>query len=783
MAKFKSQSKYICCLFAGVALVLPVQAIAQTEGSQQDSAGQGLGEIVVTARKRAENLQDTPISITALGAEEIESRGASDVTKVAGFAPNVTFEGPAPLSGSSSASLVFIRGVGQTDFNQLTDPGVGVYVDGVYLGRSVGQVLSTLDLERVEILRGPQGTLFGRNTIGGAVSVISKKPSRDFEGYVDAAIGRYDRIDLKASLNVPLTDNLFVRLTGATINRDGYVIRLPDGLDLGNQKKLIGRAAVRWEPSDQTTIDLAFDITRERENGPPTYLVAVNTQPVTGQPAGNPPNFAAISNCFAQGLPPVSPPCTNFTGSLTDPRFYNTQWLTGSRFRTFASGPFADPDGFRSDLDLWGVNLTIAHDFGFAEFKSITSYRDTKSDFGRDDDHSPILITATANIYKQQQFSQEFQLTGNAFSDRLKYTTGLFYFVEKGNDRDFVNTPVAYFLSAGDVKNDSLAAFAQATYEVTDALSVTGGLRYTDETKRYSPIQFYITNGAGFPGINAAGQFGVGPDFRFIQPLGERKKKFTEWTPMANIAYKFNEDLLAYATYSKGYKSGGFTQRIFPAQLLVPDFNPEFVDSYELGVKSDWLDRRLRLNLAAFQTEYSDIQVLVQEGFAPQTRNAASGRIRGFEFEASAAPTEGLLLSFGAGYLDAKFTSLGAGVAGITLDSVFPYTPKWSLNGSASYEIPTSLGPITPRVDWTYRSTIYTDSINTPQIVQPGYHLVNLSVAWDLENPKVRLSAGVTNVGNKQYAPVASADLAVKGSAEAHPGRPREWYVSYRFSF
>lgn len=740
-------------------------------------------EVVVTARRRAENLQSTPVAITAISSREIEARGLARVTEVTQFAPNVTFEGGAPLSGSSAAAFVFIRGVGQTDFNQQTEPGVGVYLDQVYLGRSVGQVMSTLDLEQIEVLRGPQGTLFGRNTIGGAISLTTRKPDHVLAGYAEGVVGRYDRADLKGAINIPLTDELFVRINAARIRREGHVIREPDGFDLGEEDKLIGRIAMRWRPLDRLTIDLALDADRERENGAAASLVAVNTQPVTGQPAGNPPNFPAIGNCLAQGLPPASPPCANFGGVVGDRRFYNSQWLPPSPFVSYGAGPFADGGDFRSDLDMWGANLTIALQLPFGELKSITAYRDLESYFARDDDHSPVLVTSTSNDYRQDQFSQELQLTGDVLDDRLAFTLGAYHFQERGRDVNLVLTPISLFQSGGGVHNRSQAVFGQGAYRLTEALTITGGLRYTDETKRYTPDQRYLTNLAGLPGLNAAGEFGVGPGFDRIQPAQERRKRFREWTPHFNVAYQVRRDVLAYATYSEGYKSGGFTQRIFPAQVLVPDFDPEFVKVVELGLKSQLFDRRLRLNAAAFHTEYDDMQVMVQEGFAPQTRNAAKARIRGFELEGIAAPAENLMLAFSVGYTDAGYRALGPTVAGLTLDSALPYTPEWTLSGSAAYTFASAWGEVTPRLDWSYRDDAYTDALNTAEIRQEGHHVLNASLSWRPDAGGVRVTGGVTNLTDERYFRSASADLAVKGSAEASWARPREWFLAVRYSF
>ena len=764
-----------------VASLLCGAAIAPAAWAQSAPAPDGvtgLEEVVVTARKRSENLQDTPVSITAFSEQALEARQVTNVADIGRFTPNMSFEQSANLAGSSAAASVFIRGVGQTDFNLTTDPGVGIYLDGVYISRSVGSLLDTTDLAGVEVLRGPQGTLFGKNTIGGAVVLTSVQPGPEREGSVEVTLGRYDRFDVKATANLPITDRLSVRLSATRQARDGYVRRLSDGGTMGDKDSLSGRAIVRFEATPDLTFTLALDGTRSREESVPSILLGVNIVDTPPLSPADKLSFNFFSNKILNGATCGAP----FTPTPNRPACFTSQWITGNPYTTWASGPNY------SDLDLWGSALTAEWKLGGVDLKSITAYRHLDSQFALETDASPVALAVTSNAYSQAQFSQEFQASGAAFDSRLKWLAGLFYLRETGVDRNDLDFSVARFRSGGSISNDSYAAFGQATYKATDRLSLTFGGRYTDETKAFLPDQVILLDRTG----QLAGPGGLSclliptgnPDCNRILPHQRKTVSYNEFTSSFTLDYKLSNDVLAYASYAKGFKSGGFTQRVFPPEPGVPSFDPEFVTNYELGLKTELFDRRLRLNLAAFHSSYEDQQLIVNDGVAPKVRNAGRSRILGAEAEFEWVATTWLRVNGGAGYTDAEYEALDARAAGITLASKLPNAPKWTGNvGASATAWRGAAGELTLRGDLSYKSTTYKDAVNSPLLRQAGYALVNASLRFESADGDWSVTAGGTNLTDKAYLLSGYSDPVALGLTEGAYARPREWFVKLGHKF
>nr|WP_166178595.1 TonB-dependent receptor [Altererythrobacter segetis] len=768
----------------------PVAKSTDEQGaSQQTEEDRGLETIVVTARKREENLQDTPISISAFSSDTLNSRQVTNIAEIGNFAPNVSFEKGAASSGSSFVLTTFIRGVGQSDFNLTIDPGVGLYVDGVYVSRSVGALLDTADVQSVQVLRGPQGTLFGKNTIGGAIVVTSKKPSSSFEAEAEATTGRYNRADFRGMLNVPVSDILKLRATVSYQSRDGYVKRLVDGEKMGNQNSLAGRLQALIEPSSNFSILLSGDYTHTREEALPTTLLAVNG---STDPSLN--LFSQFYNWVAAPIAAGHPPLTicgapGVPAPTSDPRCYSSRWITGNNYTTNASAPNT------SDLDLWGVSAVMDWDIGVANLKSITAYRKLSSHFFLDNDSSPLHVLEASNDYYQKQFSQEFQLTGKAFDDRLNWLVGLFYLKEKGTDRNHLIASLADFLSGGFVDNDSYAAFAQGTYKLTDALSVTLGGRYTDETKRFLPDQLITLDKTGGSILFLSRLFI--PDLT-LNPNGDRilppiwgTTRSKEFTPSVSVDYRLTPDVLGYVSYSKGFKSGGFTQRVFPPLPQVPNFNPEFVTSYEAGIKTEFFDHRLRVNAAAFLAHYNGLQITVFDpsgalfgGATPTTRNAGRARIQGFELETETRLAEWLLLNGDLGYTDAKYVEVSPLATEVTLNSKLPYVPKWTATGGVtigSFELP--FGKISFRGDVSYKGSQFLTANNTPVLFQKAVTLVSASASISDQDEHWTLSAGVTNLTNEKYLTAGYESLGAAGFAEGTYSRGSEWFLRLRYRY
>ena len=713
--------------------------------AQKAESYQGLDEIIVTARKKEENLQDTPIAISAFSGEALDNRGLNDLSEIGNFTPNLTFDNTAVFNPTSSASSIFIRGIGQVDWTLASDPGVGLYIDGVYVARSVGGVMDLLDLERVEVLKGPQGTLFGRNTIGGAVSLVTKKPHDEFGGSVSAAYGSFNRVNLRGAVNMPLSETAALSLSGSYKNADGYVKNLAGGPDLGDENSLAGRAALRFMPSDRLEINLSADYTRERENGtgqvqtkfhetalyPGLYNSAI--LPASIAPHGlvasaicsDPTNAARLSD----------PKCYNdqYAVSIDDPYYtYGTYTTESSTLSTLGSQPY---DGAAADLDLWGISGTIDYDLNDnISLKSISAYRSVEGFWTRDEDGTPVEISSQLNDYEQTQFTQEIQLLGSSFEDRLSWVLGGFYFEEEGQHLDLVHFWSDAFVSGGSLEADSLAFFGQGSYDISDQFSVTLGIRQSDDSKVFIADSFMTES------VVSEDFFPVG--LRML-PQTPQTAESSETNFHANAAYRWNDDLMTYASFSDGYKGVTFTQRVFPPLPEVPTADPERAESYEVGFKADLFDNKVRLNGAAFYTDYTDIQIsTIDPGNAGNTiKNAAAGEIKGFELEWQASPAPGWFFDGGLGYTDAKYTELdpNLAIANVSLNSSFVNTPEWSLSFGAEYTFEVSDNwELTPRIDVNHNSEIFNDDANSPHAKQPATTLV--SGVLKLENPETGMA-------------------------------------------
>lgn len=774
-----------CGTLAGTASAQSADASEQAEAS----APAGVEEITVTARRRAESLQDTPIAISAVTGEGLQERGIDNVTQIGDFTPNVKFNSSVPVSASNATAAIFIRGIGQNDYQLSADPGVGLYLDGVYISRGVGNVLDVLNVERIEVLRGPQGTLFGRNTIGGAVSVVTKKPGRELAGSVEATTGSFDRVQLKGNIDIPLAEGVYSSFAGFVHQRDGYVKGvIPGAPDLGDTDNLAGRFALRLEPTSDFTVDLAVDGSRTRENSAPNVAIAINENAPAAQ-YWNAAYSGAASVCLNTADPTrlTNPSCFNSQWALAPYRHGGTFTTISNVFNTF------NPKRYQSasNVNIWGASGTAEWKVApNVSVKSITAYRKVTGFWTRDSDHSPASIVQTNSDWKQDQFSQEFQVLGDLMNKKLNWVVGGYYSHENGNHRDLVNIVDAVFLSGAALKGESLAFFGQATYEIVPNLNLTGGIRWTQDEKIFSnQNQFVVEAGflTGAP-LNPDGS-GLKNGDPLMGPLGQTATiKDRAWTPMASLSYRFSPELLTYLSYSKGFKGGGFTQRVFPPFAFIPSFRPETSETYEFGFKSDLLDRRLRLNGAVFWNNYKNLQITVNDptlGFAPIIQNAAEARIRGFELELQARPIDGLRIEGGLGYLDAKYrkVDIRALNAGVTTNTKLQNAPEWTISAAVSYTIQAGdLGSFQPRVDWSYRSRVYNDAVNTPLLVQDGYHLVNASLAYNDPTETWGVTLGVKNLTKELYLSSGYAD-SFGGITEGVFGRPREWFLSARVKF
>jgi len=733
------------------------QVPAQTEAAE---AGATLGEVLVTARKREENLQKTPVSISAFTGSDLAARQIDNISQLSDSTPNFSFEPTTPISGSTAASSVYIRGVGQFDFTLVSEPGVGVYLDGVYIARSVGAVLDMLDVERVEVLRGPQGTVFGKNTIGGAVNVISRRPSAEPDGYVELRTGTDSRLDARASFSGPLSDAVGIRATVARLNQDGYVSNLGGGSELSDTDAAVGRLVLEFDPEGAFSALFAADGTRRRENGRAQKILAFNPQaPV---PSFGP--FAAVAAFL--GVPG-----------------YDSRFLAGGPFAT-NQGP---EDAVKSDLDLWGTALTLEFDLGDVTLKSISGYREFDTQFGRDSDNSPFDIVNTIDLMDHQQFSEELQVLGQTSDERFSWLAGLFYLREEGSNRNDVLIPVLTIKSGGAIDNDGWAAFGQGTMRISDPLSLSLGARYTDETKRFTPDQQVIYNEFTVP------VFGGLPfaDGERILPMREFERSDTDTSLSAALSYQWTDDLMTYLSYAEGFKGGGFDQRVFPPRG--PDgrpasFAPERLTQYEAGWKWENGNRTVRLNGAVFFSDYEDVQVRVVDAVAPGVGNAGEGEVRGAELELVARPGQALTLEAGVGYLDTEITALGSDIDPaadrVQIGNRFINSPEWSFDASAAYTAALgNSGDLTLRVDWSWRDKVFNNWANDESIAQDALSLINASLTWGSPSGGWEFVLAGRNLTDEIYIVTGNDEIDTFGYSEAIYARPREWTVSIRKLF
>lgn len=741
-------------LMVGSTFVVP--SVLAEEKSAKVSKGFTLEEITVTARKMEENLLNSPVAVTAITGTALTERDMTDISAVADIAPNVNFSFGGTSSGSGSAAVVYIRGVGQNDFTPVTDPGVGIYVDGVYLARTVGSVLDIVDLQSIEIVRGPQGTLFGRNTIGGAISLTTRDPGEEFSGRIRATGGADNRVELFGTVDLPISDTFRAAFTGLYKSRDGYVKRVETGAMLGDENVFGGRVKFVWDASEDLTLKLSIDGSRERTESAPEVLTGIGGAFI---------NFYN-NNTFGNGAPAE---CAG-GGSLTNPLCANEQFVKGP-YETSETGPS------QNDIDQWGISLSAEWQASDnISFKSITAYRELDAMFSRSADGTPFLIFQTTDDYTQAQFTQEIQLNGSSLEDRLNWVAGAFYMKETASDIGLIEGIVAVAFPSnigGRTDNENYAMFAEATYDLTDRFHATGGLRYTDETKMFDPVAKKLS--APEPYV----------------PTGFDTLAFSEVTWRGTLAYDVSDQVSTYFNVSKGFKSGGFDIRLTKPVSRVgddqlPTFDPETVVAYEIGLKAELPDQGLRVALAAFYSDYKNIQVSANPPgqINTVTVNAAEGTIKGIEVEFTWVPVPELFIQGALGYQDAKYDFLNEDMkVQISLEDDLIRTPEFSWNLGASYRIDLGEnGTLTPRADWVYKSEIQFEPVNDARVASDAYHNLNLSMAYADADDTWRLTFGVKNVFDKAYM-IAGDSNGTLGYALGVFSRPRNWYMTAEFSF
>lgn len=758
------------------------QAFAQAAtGTQAQAANPDDEAIVVTARRRTELLQDTPIAITVLTAKSLERQQIQATTDLGKVTPNLQFATYGTLTGNNSAAQVFIRGIGQTDATGAVDPGVGLYIDEVYMGRSVGGAMEFRDIASAQVVRGPQGTLFGRNTIGGAVLLSTNRPGAGNTARV--GIGDDNLQEAFVAFDLPISETLQGRVALGKRTRDGYVNRVSDGLDLGDTNTSNAQGTLRWEPTSDLTLTLRGDYAKADEHGSPFVFLQIaenQTFPAAASKA---------AGCPGATFPPPFVPATADARCANDAQ-YKGPFTNGGTAPAF------------STLENSGVSLVAEWKLSDAlSLKSISSSRTLEWAGARDADNTPLLILQTNYSSKSEQKSQELQ--AQIKLGRLDGVIGAYYFKEDTFDRVLVglgNPGTSYDTQRVQLETEATALFTQWSFKATDALSFSAGLRYTDETKSLQAVMFNVApyTAAEPAAPTALCPFGGPPPTQtgclFIG-TGKNERNFTATTGSASVQYRWSTALMTYVSWSQGFKSGGFNERYnnSPPGNVPISFAPESAETLEAGFKANPV-RGLRINGAAFSTKYTDMQMTYRLGVVPLLFNAGEATISGMELEAEYVPFPDLYLNASLGTLDTGFDSItnppsyGAvtPTSVATLSSRLPFAPELQGHIGAAYTFHPHDGyRLTPRVNVAYTGQQYFDAGNTVSIAQnKSVTIVNASIVFEPEDRKWNVTLSGNNLTDRVY-PLAgtSSESTSAGYAEVIYARPRTISLTYSIDF
>jgi iron complex outermembrane receptor protein len=780
----KTQDHSYAAVLAAIACAVPG---ANSAWAQEDPSSRAeLDEVTVTARRVEESLQDTPISIAAFTADDLRNRMILSTEDLDKITPNLQFTNDTTLAGNNNSSNIFIRGVGQTDPTSTVDPGVGLYIDDIYMSQSIGGTMDFRDIKTVQVLRGPQGTLFGKNSVGGAVLLTTEDPADEFGGTIRAGAGSDSLADVFVALDAPLSDTVKSRFTFGTRNQDGYVTRVQTGEDLGDTSVWTATGKLLFEPNDRLRAKVSFDYTSADENGNPFVFAASNElatfQIIASRDAG----------CPGATFPPPGIPVPMLDDDNCANDFQN-------------KGPYKNngTHPIESVMDNWGMSLHL--DYALTDvwsLSSITAYRSLEWEGIRDADNTPLTILHTDYDSDGNQFSEElrFQYTGGS----LNGTFGLYYFEEESDDIVYVqlNSPAPGVQEDSDnnlTENSSWAVFTQWTFDATDRLSLTLGGRYTEDTKASTPDQYNYTN----------------PDVKYL-PVQKYEETFDDFSMTASAAFSVSEMSMIYVSYAEAFKGGGWNSHFNTCQILEPcatdlglsgpdlgfaiaaaaayasgihSFGPEEAATWEAGFKMDLAGNTLRLNGAIFTTDYDELQFTYRSGVAPYLANAGKASIDGAELEMTWLPAANWVIEGGIGYLDSNIDELrefSIVATGVEEGNRLPYTPELQYNLGVGYTAITGNGwSIAPRVDFAYRDDVYWDANNTEEIaVNSSYSLIDASLVVGPDGGAWRARAAVTNATDELYSTGGNSSLSTgSGYAEIAYARPREYYLMFEYDF
>ncbi|WP_339724206.1 TonB-dependent receptor [uncultured Paraglaciecola sp.] len=705
----------LCAMAVGAVLLA-----SSTVHAQEVETKKGLERIEVTARKTVESLQEVPVSITSIGAVELDEKGISVLTEIQQFSPNTTLQNS---RGTNSTLTAFIRGVGQQDPLWGYEPGVGIYIDDVYVARPQGAVFDLLDVERIEVLRGPQGTLYGKNTVGGALKYVTKQMSGDTELNVQGTLGSYNQRDLKVTGQFPIiADTLYVGFGLADLSRDGYGEYLQSALpnqDLENYNKDLtaARVTIEFTPSDDVFFRLAWDKTTDDSNAKGGYRL----------------------------LPSL----------LTDAP------VPDSVFDSYTSLPT------ENKVELEGISLTARWDISDAlSLKYIGSKRESYSPTNIDFDNTALDIFDVPAIYEDENSSHEVQF--NYVGDGLSLVGGVYYYDGESCGqfeavlgflgRAAFSTPGLTREVSGCNNSESTAVYVQGSYDITEQLSLTLGARYTDEEK-----QATVNNGLVFDNVYPESGWIPG----YVRPSGDivpqvlgsdsngdgvldapSVASWSRFTPRVGLEYQVDRDLMFFASYSQGFKSGTYNPR---ATVNEPAANPEIVDSIEVGMKSDWSDS-LRVNLTAFSLDHKDRQYIGVIPSEDETvlnqylANVAATSGTGIEAEISYIATDNLTVDIAIGTYDEKIEENNAVPPLLGISN----TPAYTFNLALNYVLESDIGDFTFNTNYYYRDDyrLFEDS---DLLQEEGYGMLNASVNWQSDGGQWYGGLHLKNLTDEEY--------------------------------
>ncbi|MGC6475526.1 MAG: TonB-dependent receptor [Parvibaculales bacterium] len=715
-----------------------------------------LDEIIVTAQKREQNLQDVPVAVTAISSDYIESRNITSIENLSSLAPNLKIE---RSPNNTTAAQISIRGGVTINPAISWEPTTGIYLNGVYIGKTQGSVFDVAEIERIEVLRGPQGSLYGRNTLAGAVNIITAQPSDESGVKAEVGFGNYNLRTARLTVDSGQVGKFRVKASGMIKERDGLVDTTAGSST--NEFENIDRKsfllAVNYEASDDLTVDYTYDYSDVDQK----------------------PAFSQLVKTLDGGIfDPASP----FYAQIPLRNFQSSDRLSiGSSDGSIGGRVF-------ELSEVTGHGLTFTYDMGDMTFKSITGYREMTWADSLDLDGSPLFLAHTQRFSDYESMSQEFQLVGS--NDRLNYVVGAYYF----EDDAYTNNPQQFFFGASNydsqygVETEAMAVYGQLDYAVTDQVTVTAGLRYTEEDKSVERLFRIIADStvpANFLPLTV------------IPATTKATETFDDMSPTLSVDYKASEDITLYAKYSKGFKSGGFNGEAGSVAETIRPYQAEEVASIELGAKMQLLDNRLQLNTAIFSNEHEDMQLSIftaQGAAQSDVRNAGKAQIQGFELEAAYAMSERVVGRLNYGYLDTEydeFIEFGQQVAD---NRAFPHAPRHTLsagidatlmdNENGTLDLGLDANHVGEYFTYPYALRPAGTENNAYNTLVASRTLLNAQLTWSnlpIAGQNVSVTFWGKNIGDKEYiANYIDFGAAFGGLTPGYFGEPRTYGMTIR---